>query len=396
MFFKPAAGLPAVVRWLLHATLAVPAEVSLYLARARLGWAPLRWLRQHVVRPLACLHRDASAFYKGWRLLAIDGTTFTVADTPANARSFGRPRNQHGAGGYPLARLVSLCEVGTHALIDWVARSYDRSEVDLARRLLRRVPRGSLLLADRYFHSFFLWQTAQEVGYELLIRVQKGPKLPVREVLADGSYLSMVYPRRGPRKTERGIVVRVICYQWTDAKGERHQSRVVTSLLDATAHPAAELVELYHRRWEHEMVLGEVKDQLSCRPMHIRAKDPLRVCQEIDALLLGHYTVRWLMLQAARQAGVPAVALSFRGSLRVLEVALARIPRRPKRAKRWWGRWWTGLLEELGRQELRPRGQRTCPRARKTTRSHWPAKKDQKEGTIPKLEIVPAAAESSP
>jgi hypothetical protein len=395
-FFQPDAGLPAVVGGLLHWSRWVPTDASIYRARGRLGWAPLRWLCRHVVRPLACSALDPSAFYQGRHLLAIDGTTLTIADTPANVRIFGRPYNQHRSAGYPLARVVSLCELGTHALIDWVARGYHRSEVDLARRLLRRIPRGSLLLADRNFHSFEWWQTALQGGYDLLIRVQKGPKLPVHEVFPDGSYRSVVYPRRGKHKKNRGISIRVIGYQWTDDQGQRQISRVATSLVDAVAHPAAQLVDLYHRRWEHELVLGEVKDQLSCRPMHIRAKEPLRVCQEIDALLLGHYVVRWVMLQAAREAGVAPVKLSFTGSLRVLEGSLARIPQRVKRAKRWWAWWWREVRTAVGRQRLRARGRRSCPRVRKVTRSHWPVKKHQKEGTIPKLEIVPAVADSSP
>src|SRR5205085_5585015 len=177
--------------------------------------------------------RDPDAFYRGRRLLAIDGTTFTLADTPANERTFGRPRNQHRAGGYPQARVVALCEVGTHALIDWVVRGYRRSEAQLARRLLRRVPAGALLLADRNFHAFTLWQGARAGGYQLLIRVQKGPKLQVLSALPDGSYLSAVRPRRGPDKKERAITVRVICYQWIDEQGRRHDARLVTSLLDA-------------------------------------------------------------------------------------------------------------------------------------------------------------------
>lgn len=62
----------------------------------------------------------------------------------------------------------------------------------------------------------------------------------------------------------------------------------MTSLLDAAAHPAAVLVDLYHRRWEQELVFGEIKGQLAGRPMHIRAHEPQRVCQEVEALLLGH------------------------------------------------------------------------------------------------------------
>jgi Transposase DDE domain len=252
-FIKPAMSLPGFLRLHLHSPDRAPSEPAIYLARGRLGWAPLRWLRAHIVKPLACRKRDADAFYQGWRLLAIDGSTFTVADTEANAKTFGRARNQHRASGYPLARVVAVCEVGTHAFIDWIVRSYYRSENHLAYRLLPRVPSGSLLLADRCFHSYELWHAGQTGGFELLIRVQKGPKLPVTKVLRDGSYLSAVYPRRGKNQKERAIVVRVIRYQWIDAKGKQQESRLVTSLLEAVAHPARELMELYHRRWEHEI-----------------------------------------------------------------------------------------------------------------------------------------------
>jgi hypothetical protein len=392
-FFHPHRGLAWLVGWFLPARRARPTESALYRARQRLGWAPLRWLRRRVVRPLAALAHDGYAFYRGRRLLALDGTTFTLADTAANERTFGRPRNQHGRGGYPQARVVALCEVGTHAFLDWLARGYRRSEVQLARRLLRRVPAGSLLLADRNFHAFALWQGARDGGYALLIRLQKGPKFPIQAVLDDGSYLSVVRPRRGPHKQARALPVRVLCYRWTDERGQVHQSRLLTSLLEAAQYPAAELVALYHQRWEQELAFAEVKAQLADRPMQVRASDPRRVCQEVDALLLGHYTLRWAMLQAARQAHVPATTLSFTGCLEVVRVRLARVPPSRGARRRAWRRWWDEVLQALGQQRLRPRRGRRCPRARKVTRSHWPLKKGQPEGKIPTLEIVPAAAE---
>ena len=89
--------------------------------------------------------------------------------------------------------------------------------------------------------------------------------------------------------------------------------------------------------------------------------------------------------------------LSFTGSLRVLEVRLARIAKRPLGGARWWRRWWRELLQAMGQRRLRPRSGRRCPRARKVTKSHWPVKKkEHKEGTIPKLTIVPPAAKLSP
>lgn len=98
-FLKPAVSLPAFVRLHLRRPRRAPADASIRLARGRLGWAPLRWLREHQVGPLACRVRDPDAFYRGWRLLAIDGTTGTVADTPANGQAFGRAKNRHRASG---------------------------------------------------------------------------------------------------------------------------------------------------------------------------------------------------------------------------------------------------------------------------------------------------------
>lgn len=385
-FWQPCAKLPFLARWFLSSRKRTPSDPAAYKARARLGWRPLRYLRKRVAKPLASPELDPYAFYHGRRLLAIDGTTLTLPDTPDNDKTFGRPRNQHRDGGYPLARVVALCEVGTHALIDQVTRGYRRSEVDLARRLLARVPAGSLLLADRNFHSFGLWECAARRGFDLLIRVQKGPKLPVESVLPDGSYLSRVFPRRGKGKAERAVVVRVIRYTWTDAKGQTHESRLVTSLLDAAEHPACVLVELYHKRWEAELVFGEVKGRLSGRVTQVRAKDPVRVMQEIDGLLLGHFVLRWVMLQAAREAGVPAVEISFEGAVRILVARLDRVPKGENGRKKWWRE----LLKELGRERVRSRRPRQCPRVRKVTRSHWPVKKKgQAEGTIPTLKVVP-------
>jgi len=150
-FFYAPAKLPFIVGWLCRQPKRLPSDSALYQARARLGWGPLRWLCRRVLRPLADPARDPSAFYDGWRLLAVDGTTFTVADTPANERTFGRASNQHGGSGYPLMRLVALCEVGTHALLRWITRSFRVGEQTLAARLWPQVPPGALLLADCNF-----------------------------------------------------------------------------------------------------------------------------------------------------------------------------------------------------------------------------------------------------
>lgn len=380
-FWIPGDKLPWVIRWVRPSHNGRPSDAAVYQARGRLGWAPVRWLRKAVVRVLADPRLDPTGFYHERRLLGLDGTTFTCPDTPANARTFGRAKNQHRASGYPLIRCVALCELGTHALIDWIARGYHQSENRLARRLLRRVPAGALLLMDRNFHCYDLWHQARTQHFDLLIRVQRGPRLPVEQVLPDGTYLSRVRPKGAP-PTDPGIVVRVIRYCWTEANGTAHESRLVTSSLDATTEPAAELVELYHTRWEQELAFGEVKTQLGGRVTHIRACDPLRAVAELDGLLLGHWVLRWVMVRAAREARVAPVQLSFVGTIRVLKMRLAdRSAGRPG--------WWRAVLVELGDQQLPTRRNRQCPRVRKTTRSHWPVKKERHQpGTLPTLILI--------
>jgi len=384
-FFHASAKLPFVVGWLCSRPHRLPSDSALYQARARLGWGPMRWLCRHVLRPLAEYASDPWAFYEGMRLLALDGSTFTVADTAANERTFGRAGNQHGRSGYPLMRVVALCEVGTHALLHWIARSFRVGEQTLAARLWRQIAAGSLLLADCNFHSFALWRAAALGHWDLLLRVQAGPQFAVDELLRDGSYLSWVYPRRGKNKHKSRLRVRVITYSWTDEQGQTQTCRLLTSLLDARQHPARVLVDLYHRRWEQEGVFREIKKALAGRVTHVRAHDPLRALQELDGMLLGHWVVRGVILQAARAKHVPPVTISFTGTLRLIQSRLGAVPAGPARRRRWW----QNLLEAVGREKLPARRQRRCPRKKKVTRGVWPTKrKEDKEYPIPTFVIV--------
>jgi hypothetical protein len=176
-------------------------------------------------------------------------------------------------------------------------------------------------------------------------------------------------------------VIRVIRYCRTEANGTVHESRLVTSLLDAATEPASERVKLYHTRGEEERAFGERKTQLDARVTHIRAHDPLCAMAELDGLLLGHGVVRWAMVRAARAAGVAPVALSFVGALRVFKARLGERSCGPS--------WWRAVPAERGQQRRPKRGTRQCPRVRKTTRSHWPVKTSHHtEGIIPTLTVI--------
>jgi Transposase DDE domain/Insertion element 4 transposase N-terminal len=391
-FFQASWGLASIAHWLrfLARGLGVPTDQALSQSRARLGWKPVWWIRRNLVRWLADPARDPQAFYRGRRLLAVDGTTFTVADTPANDRTFGRSRNQYKASGFPLVRVAALCELGTHAFIHWVARRYRSSEKDLVARLLRHMPVGSLLLGDRNFHSYSLWERAKQQGFDLLLRVASGPIFPVLERLADGSYRSEIRPRkRQANKGKPPIPVRVITYE-IQKESEVVTGRLVTSLLTEAAGPAQELAELYAQRWEHETAFKELKGELSERVTHLLCHSPRLVMQELDALFLGHYVVRAMILQAARTAGVAPVEISFAKTVRVIQMRLGALPGRAGD----YARWYQSLVDEIAALPRRKRRQRSYPRVRKVVRCAWPVKKPHHQQDKPKplkqrLKIIP-------
>jgi hypothetical protein len=362
-FLKGDLGLPRILTWLgfAHDCSAV-SDQAVYQARQRIGWKPLWWLRKHALGWLADPRRDPTAFSRGRRLLAVDGTTLTTADTPDNTRTFGTSNNQYNRSGFPLLRLVALCEIGTRSLVRWIARPYRVSEQKLLPRLLPHVPAGSLLVADRNFHSFGVWESAKTAGFSLLLRVQSGLRLPVSERFADGSYRSEVRPRRGKHKAKRAIAVRVIeCHITVGTKTSVY--RLLTNLLDPADAPARELVDVYAKRWEIETAFAEFKGQLAERVTHLRSHHPRAVMAELDALLIGYFAMRRLMVKTARAGKVDPLSLSFGQAVVVVVGAMAC------------GATSDATLHRAMLRRQNRRRKRCCPRVRKVVRCRWPVKK---------------------
>jgi Insertion element 4 transposase N-terminal/Transposase DDE domain len=176
----------------------VPSTAAIWKARSRLGVEPLRELFAEVCQPVATA-KTHGAFYRDWRLTAIDGTTFDLPDTKSNVDAFGRPpRSGRGEQnvGYPQIRMVGLVECGTHVVFDAATGPLRTSEHTLARQVLASLRPEMLLLADRGFFGVDLWRKAAATGADLLWRVRKDIVLPLIEQLPDG-----LLPHRDLRPT---------------------------------------------------------------------------------------------------------------------------------------------------------------------------------------------------
>jgi len=308
------------VQWLLgpSARLKVAGRSGISQARTRLGPEPFRRLHDRVVGPVA-VEATRGAWYRRWRLVSVDGSTFDVADTAANVAAFGRPSASRGSSAFPQVRFVSLVESGTHVLFGSQMGACTTGEITLARTALGSLGAEMLCLADRNFFGFGLWQEARHTGAELLWRIKKNLRLPREHQLADGSYLSTIYASDKDRRSRRhGIRVRVIEYTLAGVPNADPLYRLITTILDADAAPADELAALYHERWEIETALAELKTHLRGTKIVLRSKTPDLVVQEFYGLLLAHFAVRGLMHEAALRADEDPDRISFLHSVRVL------------------------------------------------------------------------------
>lgn len=288
-------------------------------ARTRLGSKAMRQLAQRVLRPLAAAG-SPGAWYRGLRVMALDGSCMDVADESANAEFFGYPGASRGQSAFPQARLLGLVECGTHVVVAAEVAPYARSEQAMAAQLLPTALKPDMLvLAERNFFGFKLWQAACATGAKLAWRAKADRKLPVDQLLPDGSYLSTVFDSEDKRRT-RGQTVRVIEYTLKDsATSTEGCYRLVTNILDATQAPALELAALYHERWEIEGVFDEFKTHLRANSTVLRSKTPDLVLQELWGLLLAHFAIRQLMAQAAWSRGLDPDVLSFTHAVRVIK-----------------------------------------------------------------------------
>src|SRR3954447_9777846 len=190
---------------------ATPHRSSLCVARQRLGIAPVRHLFEQIVHPLAGPETPGT-FYRGFRLVGLDGTVYDVPDSRANAAVFDRPSaGPRGDGAFPQVRKLSLVELGTHVELAFVVRSIAHGEPSMVGGLLRHLTPEMLLLEDRGFFSYSHWEEASARGVKALARVKSNSILRPTRDLADGSYLAKIYRTPEDRRKDRhGIVVRVI------------------------------------------------------------------------------------------------------------------------------------------------------------------------------------------
>lgn len=298
-----------------------PASIS--GARTRLSWPIFKELQERMCQPLAQPKTHPQSFYRGLRLMAMDGSNFEVPDEASNIEAFGYPGSRTGVAGYPQAQCAALIECGTHAIVGANIGAYREAEWSICKPLLAHLDSSMLCMADRGFNGYEYWRSAKETGAQLLWRCTSNRQLPVIKMLADGSFLSEIRPSKGALRKDKdaAITVRVIEYTLPATNGAETRYRLLSTLLDCDLAPALELAALYHERWEVESVFDELKTHLRQSRRVLRSKTADLVRQEFYGWILAHYAVRWLMCSAGSANDIAPRSLSFTSNLHLLRRA---------------------------------------------------------------------------
>ena len=314
----------------------VPTSGGITQARQRLGPEPLELLFGKVAAPVAGL-LTRGAFLRDWRLMAIGGFELDVPDTPANAAAFGYPPGAREHPAFPKVRVVTIGECGSHAKIAaqiGPVGGKGASEQALARRMFGRLEPGWLLIADRGFYNWPDWQAAAATGAALLWRVKAGLRLPVLDLLPDGSYLSVVARPTLHDKARNKLLaaaragehldpaqamrVRVIEYEIPDRDGDGELIALITTITDPALASAQELAQAYCQRWEEETGNNQLKTHLRGPGTVLRSKSPDMARQEIYGYLLTHYAISALICRAATEADIDPDRVKFLRTVRII------------------------------------------------------------------------------
>jgi transposase IS4-like protein/DDE family transposase len=316
----------------------VPTSGGITQARQRLGPEPLELLFDQVAEPVAGL-LTRGAFVRHWRLMAIDGFELDVPDTAANAAAFGYPAGGRERPAFPKVRVVTIGECGSHAKVAaqmGPVGGKGSSEQALARHLYPRLEQDWLLIADRGFYNWLDWQAAAATGAALLWRVKADLRLPVLELLPDGSYISLVAKPTLHDKARNKLIaaarageypdsaeamrVRVIEYEipGRDGDGSGELIALITTITDPALASAEELARAYCQRWEEETGNDQIKTCLRGPGAVLRSKSPAMVRQEIYGYLLTHYAISALICQAATEADIDPDRVKFLRTVRII------------------------------------------------------------------------------
>ena len=339
-------------------------------ARGKLEPGPLARLNRQLARKI----ETAAGVWRwhGRAVKVVDGSGISMPDTPQNQAVWPPPAQSPAGCGFPVMRIVALFSLATGALLHWASGPLTVHERTLFRSLWRELKKGDVLLADRGFASWADFHFLSRRGVDAVMRkpARRKNAAVLRRFHAHDRLVEWRKSGLCPkwldeslwRRMPERLAVREIRIQVAIPGFRTQNLEVVTTLLDPQAYPAADLAELYRRRWQVELFLRDLKITLGMDVL--RCKTPKRIETELGMHLIAYNLIRALMTEAALTEDCPGERISFQGAVSTLR-AWAPFLAQPRLDPKTRRDFYRLMLHDLVQDALPHRPNRTEPRARK-------------------------------
>ena len=354
--------------------------------RALMPAAVFEGLMAAALKPKADPIRHPEAFYHDLRLCGVDGSLFSITNTPQVKKQMRKARSRRGRAAFPKVGAAVMVELGLHNPLAAALGAKGESEMVLARQVLSAQPANSLILGDRYYGvAAVLVDLSALDERHFLFRVKDNLKRRFLEAYPDGSALVEI----GTGKNKR-LVREIVGKVQRAGRGAATRVRLWTSLLDWSKHPACELLALYATRWEQEIFYKELKVDTRSTPC-LQSHTPLTAIQEIAALILAYAVLVDYRVEAASVGQVGVLRISFLKTLQVvqglwqfLEVTSDMLtPAQVRLVVR-------RSLRQIADMAIPKRRARSCPRKLRQPVSSWPRLRKNTYKNGPVVQIIDA------
>ena len=345
-------------------------DSALSQRRQVMGVEVFQWIMEGALEVRADERQHPEAFYHGLRLMGIDGSRFTVDNSPQIVAEMSKAVSRRMKAAFAKINVCVMVELGLRNPIAAAIGLKNESEMELGRAVLQSMPEASLLIGDRLYGVGVVIEEVADIVHgqdrHVLLRIKSNLKSQVLECYADGS--ALVEVRTGSSRR----LLREVRGQVRRANGQWATVRLWTSLLDWRQYPAKELMELYGRRWEHEIFYKELKVEMRGAEL-LNSHTPETAAQEVAAMILAYSILSAQRMAAAALGEVDVLRISFGKTLAVLQplwvlLSYGKGVIGPDQVRIMVRR----AMQDIAECAIPPRRKRSCPRALRQPVSSWP------------------------
>ena len=296
-------------------------------ARKKLDEKMLSDILVHTAKRLELM--PESGMLNNRRVVVADGTGVSMPDTQENQVVWPQISSQKPGCGFPTARICACFSLKSGALLSYAIGNKKSSELPLFRQQRDTFKEGDIFLGDKGFCNYFDIAELEKRGVDSVVTLARrapGTATDCLKILGHDDLLitwqrpaytaKMAYSREEWENLPKKLVLRQVKVKVNIPGFRTTGFHIITTLLDPVKYPAAELAELYFKRWNVELIFRDIKTTMGMDIL--RCQTPEMIRKEILMHFIAYNCVRRLMYEAAEEANIDVSVVSFKGSLQAL------------------------------------------------------------------------------